>query len=475
MRNLLTAVFLVLAGLTAAAVISRPAPPRDGKTDLVRMSDYHPRRSLELATFNGLHPALRLTLDPSGGAETDKVIVQASSGVGPDVFDVYGGEYLQTVVETGVALDLTDAAKKHGFSMDDKMWPAVRGNVSYEGRQYSYPANCGVDVLIYNKAVFDEMGAPYPTQDMTWDELLVLAQRVTRPRSPGKDLFFGLGALNWQIFFESQSGEYFTPDGTRLLITEGALPRAFQMHHDMLYKYRVAPSSIELKAMSGQGGFGGGEALNQFADGRFGMITIGKWALVNFRAAHRDQLARAGNDAAARARVIRLGSVRMPHMPGMPPRYRIGAKSTAVNALGKHKDQAMEVLAYLAGPEYSAIINEGVDALPGNPAYADLGIQPGEPDLSELEMHRNTVDSMKDGYLVKPSPFLLMQDVYRVVKDQIGRVESDENLPVASALEAAREELLTLMQRNLDRDSALAARYQTLTGTTNVRAAHARR
>ena len=473
MKYLIATVFAVLAVLTALAVSTRPIPPRDGRTDLVRTSDYHPRRTLELDTFNRLFPKLRLTLDP-GSNELEKVIVQASSGVGPDLFDVYGGEFLQTYVETGVAQDLTAVATAHGFSMEDKVWPAVRWNVSYGDRQYSYPANCSVDILIYNKAVFDEMGVPYPAQDMTWEELLTLAQRVTRPRAVDKDLLFGVGALKWQIFFESQAGQFFSDDGTRLQITRGALPKAFEMHHDMLYKYRVSPSTVELKAMSGQGGFGSGEALNQFADGRFGMITIGKWALVNFRAAYRDQIDRAGNDPAAQARVIRLGSVHLPHMENQPPHYRIGAKSTAVNALGKHKEDAAAFLQYLAGPEYAAIINEGVDALPGNPAYADHGLLPGIPALSELEMHRNTVESMSSGYLLRQSPFLLTQEVYRVVNEQISRIESDPGLPIANALAATEAELITLMQRNLDRNPPLAARYRALAGTTDVRAAQNR-
>ena len=454
MKSVLVMVFVVLAFLTGVAMITFPEPPHDNKTHLVRLSDSHPRRAVELSTFNGLYPGLFLTLDPTGGKETDKVVVQATSGVGPDLFDVYNGMYLQAYVESGVAWDITELARQHGCSMDDKTWPAVRGNISYQGRQYSYPANCGVDILIYNKAVFDEMGVPYPTQDMSWDETFALAQRLTRPRGPDGRPYFGLGAADWQAFFESQAGQYFSEDGTRLQLTEGALPKAFEMHRDTIFRYKISPSTVMLKAMSSQGGFGGGEAIAQFADGRFGMIVIGKWSLVNFRAARKDQLELAGNDPVKLAHVIRLGSVHQPHMPGMRPSYRVGAKSTAINALGKNRDKSIAFLSYLAGPEYSAIINEGVDALPGNPAYADYGLKPGVPELSELEMHRNTVESMQYGYILRQSPFLLTQDIVRVMTEQIGRIEADPNLPVSNALAAAKDQLLMLMQRNLDRSPA---------------------
>ena len=475
MKNVLVIVFACLALLTGVAMLTYPAPPRDGKTHLVRLTDYHPRRALELATFNRLYPGLFLSLDPGGGPEPEKGIVRATSGVGADLFDVWGGEFLQTFVEAGVAQDITELARKAGCSMDDKVWPAVRGNISYDGRQYSYPANCGVDILIYNKAVFDEMGVPYPVQDMTWEELFALAQRVTRPRGAGGELLFGVGAVNWQMLFESLSGQFFSDDGTRLLIAQGALPKAFQMHKEMIFKYRITPSTVELKAMSGQGGFGGGEVLNQFADGRFAMVGIGKWAVVNFRASYQDQIERAGDDPAKLARVIRLGSVRLPHMDGMRASYRVGSKSTAINALGPNRDKAIAFLSYLTGPEYSAIINDGVDALPGNPAYADYGLQPGIPALSELEMHRNTVDAMAYGYILRQSPFLLTQDIRRVIAEQIGRIEADPNLAVENALRGAEDELLMLMQRNLDRSPLLAARYKALTGTSDVREAQKKR
>ena len=131
-------------------------------------------------------------------------------------------------------------------------------------------------------------------------------------------------------------------------------------------------------------------------------------------------------------------------------------------------------MTFLAGPEYSAIINEGVDALPGNPAYADYGLQPGVAALSELEMHRNTVESMQYGYVLRQSPFLLTEDIYTVIKEQVSRIEADPGLPVMNACRAAEDQLLTLMQRSLDRDPLLAARFKAATGTTNAREAQTR-
>jgi len=61
MKLLIAAVFLTLSGLSAVAVLMAPGDPYPGKPHFVRSSDYHPRRSVELAAFNRLYPDLWLT------------------------------------------------------------------------------------------------------------------------------------------------------------------------------------------------------------------------------------------------------------------------------------------------------------------------------------------------------------------------------------------------------------------------------
>jgi ABC-type glycerol-3-phosphate transport system substrate-binding protein len=470
-KVLIIVVFAALSALSAIAVLTRPADSFPGRLHLVRTTDPNPRRTMEVAAFNARYPDLALILD-NGSNRLEKIIVQSSSGVGPDLFDVGNGSQLQTYVNSGIALDVTEEAKQMGFSAMTETWPAVRGELMENGRQYSYPANVNTNILIYNKAVFDKVGVPYPKQNLTWEQFFDVAKKVTK--RAGAQTIYGSTGINWQAFFLSLKGEYFSPDGTRLLLTQKPMLTAFQMHHDMLYKHRITPSSLELKSMSGQGGWGSG-AINQFSDGRFAMIAIGKWALITFRSAHKDQTEkfdkwqkRSPRDEKARPSVMRLGSVMLPHMAGKPLVFGVASRSEAVNALGKHREQALKFLQFLASKEYSQLVNDGVDALPGNPKYASVGLKPGDPDLSEMEMHRNTIETMKFGYQTRHSPFLLQSDVERILSEQMSRIETDPSLPVAEALNAAQDDLERLMQRNLDRDPKLKARYKELTGSEQV-------
>jgi ABC-type glycerol-3-phosphate transport system substrate-binding protein len=480
LRIILGTVFGGLLLWTMAAWWLKPAPPRDGRVPLVWVSDNNPERQRQIQAFNELHPELNLRLDYNNTG-LQKIIVQCSSGVGPDLADCGTGVALQTLADAGIAWDVTEAARAGGFDVASNAWPAVREELAYQGRQFSYSCNVTVSILIYNKNVFDKFGVPYPPAEMDWDEFIALAKRVTRVDRSGRDPVYGVTGMGWLFYFQSLRGEYFSADGTRLLLTAEPLRTAFQRHQQMLFEDRVMPTSLEMKTMAGQGGWGAGN-LNLFAEGRFAMIAVGKWALIRWRGAHQDQMRRlaqweaaGGQDPATRPAVLRLGAVRLPHAPGRAPSYGVTSRSAMVNAQSPRRERAVDFLKYLAGPVYSRMINEGVDSLPGNPKYADLGLQEGVPDLAEIELHRAQVAAMQYGYSPRKSPFLLTSDVERVIYTQVSRMEASPDMPVEQLLADAQAELVRLMQRNLDRDPALKARYRELTGSEDVRAAHAGR
>jgi multiple sugar transport system substrate-binding protein len=49
----------------------------------------------------------------------------------------------------------------------------------YEGSVYGFPRDIGLEVLYYNKDIFDEVGIDYPTDDWTWDDLRAAAEALT--------------------------------------------------------------------------------------------------------------------------------------------------------------------------------------------------------------------------------------------------------------------------------------------------------
>jgi ABC-type glycerol-3-phosphate transport system substrate-binding protein len=460
----LIAIFLFLAALSGVAVLLKDDQVPEGKTPLVWVSDNNPARTAQIEAFNAENPDLYLTLDYSN-RNVQKVILQCSSGVGPDIFDVYNPGELQAYVEAGVAWDLTDRAAEAGFdALGPNLWPGMRENVRYLGRQYSYPCNSGVNILIYNKNVFDHLGIAYPEGLMTWEEFIDLGIQVRDRASKGTPAYAVTG-LDWITLFDGLGGEYFTEEGKLQLRGSQDLMRALQMHKDLIFKHRLMPSTLDLKSMSGQGGWGSG-GLNQFSAGRFAMAVTGEWALLAFSRTYRQQIAnlqarglRVEDIDDPLERPLRLGCVLLPVFSDRAPCYGVGGRTAAINVKSPRREEALRFLQYLAGPTYSRVLNESADSLPGNPAYAEVGIDPGPEDLSRVEMHKATMEGMKYGYSKRKSPFLLLSDVERVLRAQMSRMESDPRIEVEQLIRDAEKELTTLLRRNLAGDPSLRKLY----------------
>lgn len=464
--KLLVIVFAALIVLSGLASIWRPDRNPDGKTPLVWVSDNNPARTAQINAFNEENPDFLLTLD-YGSTGAQKIILQCASGVGPDLFD-FNNEEIGTYVESGVVWDVTDAAGKMGFSAEKDGWPKGRKTYTYGGRQYGFPCNTGSQILIYNKNVFDHFGIPYPAGLMTWEDFVELAKKVnsaTHPKSGEKGKIFACTGFDWRTFFDTLGGQFFEEDGSLRIANSPELKKAFEMHHDFLYNHRLMPSTVEAKQMSGQGGWGSGN-LNQVAANRYAMVATGHWSLIAFGRAYQKQVESLENQGIKIDDIenpldkpLRIGAVLIPHFAGKPAVYRIGSRVAGINAKSPRREQALAFLQYLAGPTYSKLLNEGTDALPGNPEYANLGVEPGPPALSRLELQKTTETAMASGYSPRESPFVLNGDVLRVLRAQISRMESDPNIPVDDLLRVAEAEIKTLMRRNLDRNPNLKKLY----------------
>lgn len=463
MSKSLVVCFAFLAALSGIAWFWHPGKTHQSKTPLVWVSDNNPTRAAQIDQFNRENPSLQLNLDYANGG-MQKIILQCSSGIGPDLFD-FSDQDLQTYAEAGVLWDVSDFAEKMNFSATRNGWPGGGEAGLYLGRQYGYFSNIGASILIYNKNIFDYYGVPYPNDSMTWNDLVAVAAKVNTPTAArdGNRQIYAFTGVTWRNYFESLRGELFTEDGL-LDLRSDKLETAVQWHKDILFKYKLMPTTLEMKTMSGHGGWGTGN-LNAFASGDFAMIMVGDYALVAFRQAYLHQVAHPvtstdGEHEDFLSRPLRLGATLIPHAEGMPPCYRISARITGINPQSPHRDDALKLLQYMAGPSYSSLINSGMDWLPGNPKHTDLGLQDEYPDLSRLQMHRATTTAMSYGYVPRESPFLLTSDVNRVLQAQISRMETDPNLEVRELLDAAEDELMALLRRNLDRQPELKKLYE---------------
>ena len=125
--------------------------------------------------------------------------------MGGDIIDAICEDNLQTYHDAGILMDLTDVAKKMGFG-PDTLTDSVRSLVMVKemdkngklvDRQYTYPMNIFHLYIIYNKNIFDKYGVPYPPEDLTWEEYMKLAKKLTIYGDDSKvpEVFGGMGAV----------------------------------------------------------------------------------------------------------------------------------------------------------------------------------------------------------------------------------------------------------------------------------------
>lgn len=88
------------------------------------------------------------------------------------------------LTELSLPADLEPFAKKHNFDwnrLDPQLVKSVR-SYSEKGQLIYMPFRAFSFALHYNKDIFDKFGVPYPSDNMTWDDAIQLARKVTGTR-----------------------------------------------------------------------------------------------------------------------------------------------------------------------------------------------------------------------------------------------------------------------------------------------------
>ncbi len=78
-----------------------------------------------------------------------------------------------------------------GYNLDD-YWPGLLESAKYQGSVYGFPRDIEVNVLYYNKDLFDAAGVAYPDETWTWNDLLAAAEKLTVKDASGSTTQYAL-------------------------------------------------------------------------------------------------------------------------------------------------------------------------------------------------------------------------------------------------------------------------------------------
>lgn len=179
----------------------------------------------------------------------------------------------------GVLENLDSYIEKSGYNLED-YWPALLESAMYEGSVYGFPRDIEVNILYYNKDIFDEAGVPYPDETWTWDDLLAAAEQLTKKDASGKVERYALAmeAGKWTKWANQNGGaildDYRNP--AKCMLTSPEAVAALQFFADMMnngYAMRDADLSQA-----------GGDAA-VFSSGQAAMIIQNSSRISTFNAA----------------------------------------------------------------------------------------------------------------------------------------------------------------------------------------------
>jgi multiple sugar transport system substrate-binding protein len=119
---------------------------------------------------------INIQLTPyKGGEYWTKLEAAATGGTAPDVFWI-NVLHLDSYEEGGILADLTDDIK--ASDINDNFPETLVNNFVRDGKNYAVPKDFDTNALWYNKDLFDQAGVDYPTDDMSYDDLVALCKEL---------------------------------------------------------------------------------------------------------------------------------------------------------------------------------------------------------------------------------------------------------------------------------------------------------
>lgn len=107
-----------------------------------------------------------------------------AGGVVPDIVFGSTSESALTLKQFELGYDLTELIEKNDFDLSRFNQEHLDNWTAWsDGEIWFLPFMKDIFALHYNKDVFDLFGVPYPTDDMTWEEVIELSKKVTGERN----------------------------------------------------------------------------------------------------------------------------------------------------------------------------------------------------------------------------------------------------------------------------------------------------
>lgn len=445
MKKLFIILLSTLSAWAAVVYFTRPDLQSD-KPVIYRVTDNNPARELQLRRFHewleeNNHPEMELRLDTSNSS-AEKKIIQGVSGVASDLIDLPSNQ-VEFFVRMGLLHPVTAVAKEMGFSPDET-YPNVRDILMVDGEQYVFPANVSIPNYIVNVDTFRKFGMKPPPERWTFEEFETMGKEYVKRANEGlpRQVNFFANDLSRTASMRSLGGDVYNETLTRCILDGGAFAKILDLIYKWTYEIRILPSSSDIKSQSTESGFGG-QTLQMFNNGNYGLVLSGRYAIVPLR--------QFGD--------INLDVSEMPN--GGYPNAEASSRTVGIYTGSKHKELAEYFLKFLASEAYSDLIVADGDALPPNPRVTrsqEFSQPKNFP--NEYQFHEPFARYAESLAIPKSSsPFILPQTSERIQQESYDAFMA-KLMDAQDAAEKATRRINDEIERNIEERPELRSEYE---------------
>lgn len=223
-----------------------------------------------LAQFENENPDIEVEFVHIPQNYFQKIHLLFASNLAPDVIFV-NNLYLPIYANAGMLEEIKN--------YDDAFYPKSIEALSYRGKVYAIPRDISNLVIYYNKELFEKYGVPVPSKYWTFDDLLIIAKKLTKDtNNDGLTDFWGISFDEEPLFYlpylMSEGGGFLSDDTNNVIFNSPESKKGLNFYADLRNKYHVAPTKSESASAT---------MAQMFLQEKLAMQVSGRWLVPKYR------------------------------------------------------------------------------------------------------------------------------------------------------------------------------------------------
>jgi multiple sugar transport system substrate-binding protein len=174
-------------------------------------------------------------------ARTMTINTALSSGQRIDVMTQSSSIDLRTRADSGIYLGLKQFLDKEGLAYEGVFGKSIEETQNFGGDYYALPYCNNINMVFFNKKMFDEAGVPYPDPNWTWNDFRETAKKLTKGSGANKvygamiDVAHPDGDMYWASIAQQKLGSfyYYNPDFKTTRFDHPAMKESLQFFYDL--------------------------------------------------------------------------------------------------------------------------------------------------------------------------------------------------------------------------------------------------